>query len=779
MDSTAKTRLGVLLCQAQLLMPSSSQPGPSAELQDVFNSICRLVFDERIYRELWDEPILSLLSWLFQVKPPALAVFGDEVAELGQRIQHVRRMNDFFFQILNREATIEMVCEGLATLSPAEPALRDHLRSSDRLQAIRETEAPPSERISAFLDTVSEDLGLDLASQESVKGCLDALKAREGAGVVNALLVKTRDEGELVIALHIKVQPGNGRIHTAISGRDDFEATLGRARLALLARGFLRESDDIICTLDLTEPQYLGTSIGLAAAVGMYGAARGIAIDPYTAFTGDINLDRGYWRVRGVAGLAQKLEAARRCGGRRVFIPRENVNDAGADDLETLQVIPVDDLLQVFLQLQAPLQPLAGDSLQVRKINALQAFCQAQGWDLAPLRPIQDGVQLRILPFHLPELVLNVYNTGTHIPKRHEHPEYQALLKALQATEEPRIPIRKVEERFNVRDPSLRAEIREALEPLQPAEGHEEPYCEYMLRFERGQERLVVKQYQRGTLHLQGTAGELYKAILECIIPHYNLRHPNAQLSVPALLQLKEAAIALPSIPAISSEEIPYPHIGTDESGKGDYFGPMVVAGVLVDALTTSRLEALGVKDSKLLPDKQCRELAAHIREICRGKYEEVEMLPERYNELYERFRTEGKNLNHLLAWGHARAIESLLARFPCTHAVADQFGDEHYIHSKLMEQGKRLQLIQVPKGERYLAVAAASILARDRFLARLEKLSQEYGMVLPKGASESVVETAKAILDAKGISALRKVAKLHHKTTTKLTAQGDRIERK
>ena len=197
----------------------------------------------------------------------------------------------------------------------------------------------------------------------------------------------------------------------------------------------------------------------------------------------------------------------------------------------------------------------------------------------------------------------------------------------------------------------------------------------------------------------------------------------------------------------------------------------MVVAGVLVDALTASRLEYLGVKDSKLLTDKRCREVAAHIRELCRGRYEEVEMLPERYNELYERFRTEGKNLNHLLAWGHARAIENLLARFSCTHAVADQFGDEHYIHSKLMEQGKRLQLIQVPKGERYLAVAAASILARDRFLAHLENFSQEYGMVLPKGASETVVEAAKAILHAKGIAALRKVAKLHHKTTTKVTA--------
>lgn len=119
-------------------------------------------------------------------------------------------------------------------------------------------------------------------------------------------------------------------------------------------------------------------------------------------------------------------------------------------------------------------------------------------------------------------------------------------------------------------------------------------------------------------------------------------------------------------------QEIPLPHIGTDESGKGDYFGPMVVAAVFFDSVTGPKLVAADVRDSKLLSDRRCRELAARIREICRGKYEEVEITPKRYNELYESFRRERKNFNHLLAWGHARAIESLLERFPCNHAVAD-----------------------------------------------------------------------------------------------------------
>jgi ribonuclease HIII len=314
--------------------------------------------------------------------------------------------------------------------------------------------------------------------------------------------------------------------------------------------------------------------------------------------------------------------------------------------------------------------------------------------------------------------------------------------------------------------------IRESLERLQPTEQRQELYCEYAFKFVREKELLVVKQYQKGTLQIQGTAGELYKAALNRIIPVYNLHYPSAQLSVEALLQTMKsdrAAFEHRSTSPPSIQEIPLPHIGTDESGKGDYFGPMVVAAVLIDAQTKPKLEALGVKDSKLLSDRRCRELAAKIREICRGKYEEVEIPPERYNELYETFRKEGKNLNHLLAWGHARAIESLLERHSCTHAVADQFGDEHYILSSLMEKGKQIQLIQMPKGERDIAVASASILTRDKFLARLERLSQEYQIELPKGASEAVVIAGKQIIAKKGPDDLRKVAKLYHKTTHKI----------
>jgi ribonuclease HIII len=251
----------------------------------------------------------------------------------------------------------------------------------------------------------------------------------------------------------------------------------------------------------------------------------------------------------------------------------------------------------------------------------------------------------------------------------------------------------------------------------------------------------------------------------------YNSKHPDTKLSVGDYIkyELEEGLHSRKESFGKPQREILLPHIGTDESGKGDYFGPMVVAGVWLDEFAAARLEAAGVKDSKLLSDNRCQDLAAEIRIVCNGKSVEVEMPPERYNELYDQFKKEGKNLNHLLAWGHARAIESLLEENPCSYAVADQFGNERFILSKLMEKGKKLQLIQTPKAERYTAVAAASILARDRFLSRMEKLGQEYGIVLPKGASDLVIQPALDIIEKRGVDELKKIAKLHHKTTQRI----------
>ena len=212
--------------------------------------------------------------------------------------------------------------------------------------------------------------------------------------------------------------------------------------------------------------------------------------------------------------------------------------------------------------------------------------------------------------------------------------------------------------------------------------------------------------------------------------------------------------------------ELGFPIIGTDESGKGDYFGPLVSAGVYVDERSAKDLIACGVKDSKKLSDSKNLELAKEVAKICKGRFAIIEISPEKYNELYDQFRRENKNLNTLLAWGHAKAIEEILSKVDCKVAIADQFANESFILSKLQERGKGIRLIQMHKAEQNVAVAAASILARARFLVKLSKLSEEYSIDLPKGASQAVVENAKRFADVHGREKLRKVAKLHFKIT-------------
>ena len=158
------------------------------------------------------------------------------------------------------------------------------------------------------------------------------------------------------------------------------------------------------------------------------------------------------------------------------------------------------------------------------------------------------------------------------------------------------------------------------------------------------------------------------------------------------MLERKPAAAAPPvktSRRADTRYDVGYPVIGTDESGKGDYFGPLVCAAVCVDEAGAGTLRSIGVRDSKTCTDGEIRELAEKIRELCAGKFEVIEISPERYNTLYGELAREGKNLNTMLAWGHARAIEELLKKVDCSVAIADQFADERYILGKLQAEGQ------------------------------------------------------------------------------------------
>ena len=204
-------------------------------------------------------------------------------------------------------------------------------------------------------------------------------------------------------------------------------------------------------------------------------------------------------------------------------------------------------------------------------------------------------------------------------------------------------------------------------------------------------------------------------------------------------------------------------HIGTDEAGKGDYFGPLVVAAAYADELALTRLPEAGVKDSKRLSDASLRRKEDAVRQICPA-FEVVLISPVRYNELYAKIG----NLNRLLAWAHARALETLLSHPACAGcetALTDKFGDEGYLQRSLMERGRRVQVVQQVRAESDPAVAAASVLARAAFLRSLLGISARVGIELPRGATH-VIPAARQVYAQGGLDLLRQVAKLHFKTT-------------
>ena len=214
----------------------------------------------------------------------------------------------------------------------------------------------------------------------------------------------------------------------------------------------------------------------------------------------------------------------------------------------------------------------------------------------------------------------------------------------------------------------------------------------------------------------------------------------------------------------VHNPEMFQPHLGIDESGKGDFFGPLVIAGVYVDGDLPRNLLDLGVKDSKLITsDKKALEVADAIKEcISLDRFNIIVLSPEKYNELYVKFR----NLNSLLAWGHASVIENLLTRWPkCPRALSDKFAHESLIQRALKERGKAILLQQRTKAESDIAVAAASILARAAFLQRMHYLGEKLGVTLPKGASAQVKAVAREIVKKSGAEVLKSVCKFHFKT--------------
>jgi len=213
--------------------------------------------------------------------------------------------------------------------------------------------------------------------------------------------------------------------------------------------------------------------------------------------------------------------------------------------------------------------------------------------------------------------------------------------------------------------------------------------------------------------------------------------------------------------------EMSEPHMGVDESGKGDFFGPMVIAAAYIDKNLLEKMRELDVKDSKnLSSDKKALFIGSELRKLLGRRFSLVSIGPSAYNRLYSKMRS----VNRILAWGHARAIENLLEGVPdCPKAISDQFGDKKTVERALMEKGRGIKLVQRHKAESDMAVAAASIIAREGFLLALKKMKKQYGMEFKKGASTAVCEAAAALVRNKSPEILLQTAKCHFKTTDKV----------
>jgi ribonuclease HIII len=210
--------------------------------------------------------------------------------------------------------------------------------------------------------------------------------------------------------------------------------------------------------------------------------------------------------------------------------------------------------------------------------------------------------------------------------------------------------------------------------------------------------------------------------------------------------------------------------IGSDECGKGDYFGPLVVCGFYLEEKDRAKLVKLGVCDSKKLRKDKLIEVAKALYHDFPDSIECLVLKPQKYNELYANFANQKKNLNDLLAWCHSKILDSLIKRHTGIEGVfIDQFSTAKKASALLKKLHPDMAITERPDGERDLAVAAASIIARYQLLMSFQSMNKFYKLKFPMGAGKGVIEAAQAYIAQYKKERLGEVAKLHFKTTKEI----------
>ncbi len=210
--------------------------------------------------------------------------------------------------------------------------------------------------------------------------------------------------------------------------------------------------------------------------------------------------------------------------------------------------------------------------------------------------------------------------------------------------------------------------------------------------------------------------------------------------------------------------------IGSDECGKGDYFGTLVVCAFAADESIVPALKKLGIMDSKKLRDPQIVDIAKKVYQLYPQRISCISLKPLKYNEIYQSMQSQKKNLNDLLAWLHSTAILELLAKHPSTDGVlVDQFSNSMKVKRALTAKKIEVPVVERHGAEADIAVATASIVARYQFLQAMDAQSRFYKITFPKGAGSRIPVVAKEFVKQYGFNRLGEVAKLHFVTTNQI----------
>jgi ribonuclease HIII len=741
--------------------------------------------DNNGYRAVGDERLLAISYHLLS------CCYGDELKPqlqgLSQQLDLMHSIHDRLFAILDPAVELdELLFDSLSRWPIADKpiACQFDQQDKDELHRARST-GTTEQRLENFLAVYFRQLRakgcgdiVDLI-QHSVDLALEGYKHMHSWTVQG--LFATSESGE-VYGLKIRAE-GNGQGTIKALGTIGPQMQKAADRALVCVQGLRAQTKMWNFTWEIGRDDitFEGNSIGLALTIGILAKVDAFDIDAYTAFTGHVRWETG--QVSSIDQINLKLEGARGLGIRRVFYPQENKKEVS--NVEGLRLFPVESVADAYQLLQSQSYINAHsdpERLAQAKIRELEVELATRG--ITKVACSDESHHKRVtFSNYSEEILVLVYHGQKGLRVVPQGKPGSTLLKIVQEVSDrvfgarpatgvaPVKPSDRLRETYKVRDPNTQQRIEKYIFARSDVLRESEKNCAYRAKIVRGNQTVFVRQYDSSTLMVDGDA------------PLYN----EIDKGIRAILGLTE----LPNdesgkqnrnreqIRAVESVELGEMWVGTDEAGKGDYFGPLVSAAVLVDKSLAKTLEELGVRDSKSLSDKRNRELAAEIAKLCGKRAQVVTIPPIRYNQLYEEFHREGKNLNTLLAWAHTRGLENILIAFPHERfsVLVDKFADEEQILNKLLPEGRRanLNIVQMPKAEVNVAVAAASILARAQFLRALEDLSRLCGFELPKGASDPrIPDIAKQIISRRGQSDLAKFAKLHFKTTQKILGQTD-----